>query len=72
MNLQPENVACWQDLSLSFHYRILENDTDMDDLKSKSFTAIRKALVLSSQNCELWNILGVFAAFHQDSALGNY
>ena len=54
------------------HYRILENDTDMDDLKSKSFAAIRKALVLSPQNCELWNILGVLAAFHQDSALGNY
>ena len=82
LNLQPENVACWQDLALSFHYRILKNEknesekdttiTNNNNLKMKSFTTIRKALALDPKNSDLWNILGVFSAYHQDFALGQH
>ena len=82
LNLQPENVACWQDLALSFHYRILQNEknesekdtttTNNNNLKMKSFTTIRKALALDPKNSDLWNILGVFSAYHQDFALGQH
>ena len=73
LNLQPENVACWQDLALSFHYRILQNENDVEkDLKLKCFTTIRKALALDPKNSDLWNILGVFSAHHQDFALGQH
>ena len=75
LNLQPENVACWQDLALSFHYQLINQEIDeksLEDLKTKSFNSIRKALALSPKNSDLWNILGVFASYHQDFGLAQH
>ena len=72
LQIEPENVSCWHDLALSFHYRLLELDKEKTDLKDPCFHAIRKALALKPKDHALWNVLGVFAAHHQDMALAQH
>ena len=72
LQIEPENVSCWHDLALSFHYRLVEQDDDQTDLKDPCFRAIRKALALKPKDHALWNVLGVFAAHHQDMALAQH
>ena len=63
IQIQPQNVSCWQDLALSFHYR---------GLNSQALQALKKALALSPKDHTLWNILGVFAIKQQDFALAQH
>jgi tetratricopeptide (TPR) repeat protein len=73
LNIQPENVSCWQNLALSFHFQLLAGaPTEDGEIKAKAFTAIRRALSLSPKDNTLWNVLGVFAALNEDMALAQH
>ena len=59
------------DLALSFHYRIREKDPDTE-LKNRAFQSLKKALALRPKDHGLWNVLGVFAAYHEDFGLAQH
>ena len=62
------------DLALSFHYRIREKDpeTETAELKNRAFQSLKKALALRPKDHGLWNVLGVFAAYHEDFGLAQH
>ena len=59
---------------MSFHFRIRENDPEMEEagLKNRAFQSLKKALALRPKDHDLWNVLGVFAAYHEDFGLAQH